>query len=308
MKVFGSFGNVSGRRRRALAASLLLAIVSSSTITPPAFAVRDEDRTYDLPVPVTPKAKFVAVYGDKHLRALEAQFLAFAKENNIDWTEKKEDRIRQQIKNLLEKETYPHALATLAIWAWMNREDNPLVRRLYHYDKIIEAAFYQAMFRISDIGGEDAIPALYRIMHQVNMDKDAMEKLRDCLNGLEPDGFKSETRVIVKFSEELLNERPAPEEVAQFVVPLREALWRIWKSPTLIPSELYAKARFTIDENLAISNMSVTTVVKDCPPSVFSMRNEYKKSALKALSKLRITQRLPMLVKSTDVFVDFYGP
>lgn len=298
----------SRRRGRVFVACTAVSILTSIILASPSLAVKDEERTYDLPLPVTPKPKFVAVYGDKYLRAIEAQILVFAKENNTDWSEKKEDRIRQQVKQLFEKETSPHALATIAIWAIMNREDDPLVRRLYHYDKIIEAAFYQAMFRITDIGNEDSIPALYRIMHQANMDKDAMEKLRDCLNGLEPDGFRSASRVKVYFSESLLNERPAPEEVAQFVVPLREALWRIWKSPTLIPSELYAKAQFTVDETLTISNMHVTTVVKDCPPSVFSMRNEYKRAALKALSKLRITQRLPMLTKSTDVIVEFYGP
>lgn len=305
---FGLLRLLSRRRARVFVACTAASIFTSIVLAQPSFAVKDEERTYDLPLPVTPKPKFVPVYGDKYLRAIEAQILVFAKENNTDWSEKKEDRIRQQVKQLFEKETSPHALATIAIWAIMNREDDPLVRRLYHYDKIIEAAFYQAMFRITDINDEDSIPALYRIMHQANMDKDAMEKLRDCLNGLEPDGFRSASRVKVYFSESLLNERPAPEEVAQFVVPLREALWRIWKSPTLISSELYAKAQFTVDETLTISNMHVTTVIKDCPPSVFSMRNEYKRAALKALSKLRITQRLPMLIKSTDVIVEFYGP
>ncbi|MBX9948499.1 MAG: hypothetical protein K2Y39_05020 [Candidatus Obscuribacterales bacterium] len=294
------------RHRRALALSALT-LFASAIFAPPSFAVKDEERKYDLPLPVT-KKKFVAVYGDKYLRAIEAKIAAFAKENNIDWTEKKEDHIRQQVKKLLAQETEPHALATLAIWAIMNREDDPLVRRVYHYDKIIESAYYQAMFRIADIGGEEAAPALYRIMHQTNMDKDAMEKLRDCLNSVEPDGFKSQSRVIVKFSDARLNERPAPEDVAQFVVPLREALWRIWQSPTLIASELNASAQFTVDETLSISGIKVTTVVKDCPASVFSMRNEYKRNALKALNKLRITQKLPMFTKSTDVFVDFYGP
>lgn len=284
-----------------------IAFLASLVFALPSFAIKDEDRSYDLPLPVT-KKKFVAVYGDKYLRTVEAKIVALAKENNIDWTEKKEDRITQQVKKMLAQETQPHALATLAIWAVMNREDDSLVRRLYHYDKIIETAYYQAMFRIADIGGEDAAPALYRIMHQTNMDKDAMEKLRDCLNSVEPDGFKSQSRVIVRFSDPHLNERPAPEDVAQFVVPLREALWRIWQSPTLIASELHASAKFTVDETLSISGIKVTTVVKDCPASVFSMRNEYKRNALKALNKLRITQKLPMFTKSTDVFVEFYGP
>ncbi len=307
MKFIDSMRTSSLARRHSTPFIVLATLICSTVFAPPSFAVKDEERTYDLPVPVT-KKKFVAVYGDKHLRELEAQIVAYAKENNIDWTEKKEDAIKQKIKQLFENETFPHGLATIAIWALMNREDDPLVRRLYHYDKIIEAAYYLAMFRISDIGGEDAAPALYRIMHQTNMDKDAMEKLRDCLNSVEPDGFKSESRVIVRFGDEHLNERPAPEDVAQFVVPLREALWRIWKSPTLIPSELHAKAKFTVNEDLSISDLSVSTVVTGCPPSVFSMRNEYKRSALKALGKLRITQKLPMFTKSTDVFVEFYGP
>lgn len=285
-----------------------IAVTNTSICATPCLALSDEDRKEDLSVPVKPKQKYISVYGDKHLKQVEAQIVALAKQNNVEWTEKKEDRIVQEVKQLLAKETYPHGLATIAIWALMNREDDALVRQLYHYDKIIEAAFYQAMFRISDIGGEEAAPALNRIMHQANMDKDAMDKLRDCLNAVLPDGFKSETRVRVTFSDEHLNGRPAPEEVAQFVVPLRETLWRIWKSPTLIPSELHAKARFTVDEALNISNMTVGTVVKYCPASVFSMRNEYKKSALKALQKLRITQPLPLLTKSTEVIVEFYGP
>lgn len=290
------------------AIGLALAVMNTSICAMPCLALRDEERSEDLPVPVKPKQKYISVYGDKHLKQVEAQILALAKQNNVDWTEKKEDRIVQQVKQLFAKETYSHGLATIAIWALMNREDDALVRQLYHYDKIIEATFYQAMFRISDVGGDDAAPALYRIMHQANMDKDAMDKLRDCLNAVLPDGYKSETRVRVTFSDEHLNGRPAPEEVAQFVVPLRETLWRIWKSPTLIPSELHARAKFTVDEALNISNMTVGTVIKYCPPSVFSMRNEYKKNALKALQKLRITQPLPLLTKSTDVIVEFYGP
>lgn len=285
-----------------------VAVTNTSISALPCFAIRDEDRSEDLPLPVKPKPKYISVYGDKHLKQIEAQIVALARQNNSDWSEKKEDGRVQEIKRIFEAETYPHGLATIAIWALMNREDDPLVRKLYHYDKIIESAFYQAMFRITDIGGDDAAPALYRIMHQVNMDKDAMDKLRDCLNTVLPDGYKSESRVRITFSDDHLSSRPAPEEVAQFVVPLRDTLWRIWKSPTLIASELHAKAKFTVDETRTISNMTVGTVVTNCPASVFSMRNEYKRNALKALQKLKITQPLPMLTKSTDVIVEFYGP
>ncbi len=287
---------------------LLSAAAGIFACATPCLAVSDSDRKEDLPVPNKPKPKKVSVYGDKHLKAIEAQIVALAKENNLEWSEKKEDRITQDLKRIFEKETQPHALATLSIWAWMNREDNPLVRKLYHYDKMIETAFYQSMFRISDIGGDDAAPALHRIMHQVNMNKDAMEKLRDCLNTVTPDGFTSESRVIIHFSNEHLNELPAPEEVAQFVVPLRESLWRVWKSPTLIASEIHAKAKFTVDETLTISNLSVETVVKSSPKSVWSMRSEYKKNAQKGLLRLKITQPLPMLTSETDVIVEFYGP
>jgi hypothetical protein len=287
---------------------LLSAVAGIFFCSLPCLAISDGDRKEDLPVPNKPKPKKVSVYGDKHLKAIEAQIVALAKENNLEWSEKKEDRITQELKRLFEKETQPHALATISIWAWMNREDNALVRKLYHYDKIIETAFYQSMFRISDIGGEDAAPALHRIMHQVNMNKDAMDKIRDCLNTVTPDGFTSESRVIVHFSDKSLNELPAPEDVAQFVVPLRESLWRIWKSPTLIASEIHAKAKFTVDETLTISNMSVETVVKNSPKSVWTMRNEYKKNAQKGLLRLKITQPLPMFTKQTDVTVEFYGP
>lgn len=272
------------------------------------FADDDLERKEDLPVPVKPKPKYVGVYGDAHLRKIEAKIVALAKKNNLDWSEKKEDGITQELKNLFVNETNPHALATIAIWAWMNREDNPLVRKLYHYDKIIESAFYQSMFRISDIGGPAAEPALMRIVHQVDMNKDAMEKLRDCLDTVIPDGFRSETRVRVSFSDEFLNERPAPEEVAQFVVPLREALWRVWKTPTFIASEIHAKARFTINDSMYVSNVRVEVVTKDAPKSVMSMKGEYARNAVKGLKKLRVTQTLPDLVKQTDVIVEFYGP
>jgi hypothetical protein len=242
------------------------------------------------------------------LKAVEAQISELAKRNNMDWSEKKEDRLTQELKALFEKETEPHALATLSIWAWMNREDDPLVRKVHHYDKIMESAFYQSMFRITDIGDEDSVPALHRIMHQVNMNKDAMDKIRECLNTVTPDGFTSEARVIVNVSDEHLSALPAPEDVAQFMVPLREALWRVWKSPTLIGSEIHAKAKFTVDETLTISHLSVETVVRNSPKSVWSMRNEYKKNALKALQRLKITQPLPMFTKETDVIVEFYGP
>ncbi len=275
---------------------------------PPCLAISDSDRKEDLPVPVKPKPKPVSVYGDKHLKAIEAQIIALAKQNNTDWSEKKEYRLTQEVKKLFETETEPHALATLSIWAWMNREDDPLVRKVYHYDKIIENAFYQSMFRISDIGGEDAAPALHRIMHQVNMNKDAMEKLRECLNPVTPDGFTSESRVIVHFSDDILSGRPASEEVAQFVVPLQEALWRLWKSPTLIGSEIHAKAQFTVDEELNISNLTVDIVTGSSPKSVWSMKSEYKKNALKGLGRLKITQPLPHLVSKTNVIVEFYGP
>lgn len=294
---------------RTLSSCFLLSAVAGVLACPPScLAISDSDRKEDLPVPNKPKPKPVSVYGDKHLKAIEAQIVALAKENNSDWSEKKEDQRTQEVKKLFEKETQPHALATLSIWAWMNREDDPLVRKVYHYDKIIENAFYQSMFRISDIGGEDAIPALHRIMHQVNMNKDAMDKLRDCLDTVTPDGFKSESRVIVHFSDELLDGRPAPEEVAQFVVPLREALWRLWKSPTLISSEIHAKAQFTIDEALTISNLSVDVVTGSSPKSVWTMKSEYKKNALKGLKRLRVTQRLPLIISKTNVIVEFYGP
>ncbi|MBA3992998.1 MAG: hypothetical protein C0469_05665 [Cyanobacteria bacterium DS2.3.42] len=287
---------------------LLSATAGVLACVPPCLAISDSDRKEDLPVPVTPKPKPVSVYGDKHLKAIEAQIVALAKQNNSDWSEKKEDQRTQELKRLFEKETEPHALATLSIWAWMNREDDPLVRKVYHYDKIIESAFYQSMFRISDIGGDDAAPALHRIMHQVNMNKDAMDKLRDCLNAVTPDGFTSESRVIVHFSDDLLSGRPAPEEVAQFVVPLREALWRLWKSPTLIASEIHAKAQFTVDETLTISNLTVDIVTGSSPKSVWTMKSEYKKNALKGLKRLKITQPLPLIVSKTNVVVEFYGP
>jgi len=286
-----------------VASAILISVMPS-----PCFALSDDDRTEDLPVPVKPKVKSVSVYGDKYLKSVEAQIVALAKKNNLDWTEKKEDRINQELKRMFDNETQPHALATLAIWAWMNREDNPLVRRLYHYDRIIESAFYQAMFRISDIGGEDAGPALMRIMHQVNMNKDAMDKLRECLDSVTKDGFKSESRVCVTFSDEHLNELPAPEDVAQFVVPLRETLWHLWKSPTFIASEIHARAKFSVDETLTISGLSVGVVTKNAPKSIMSMKGEYAKNAIKGLKRLRITQPLPMFTKATDVIVDFYGP
>lgn len=286
-----------------LGAFFLVLIVPLSCL-----ADSDFERKEDLPLPVTPKQKFVSVYGDSRLRRIEAQIIALAKKNNIDWSEKKEDGITQEVKNLFVKETNPHALATVAIWAWMNREDDPLVRKLYHYDRIIESAFYQAMFRIADIGGEDAAPALTRIVHQVNMNKDAMEKLRDCLDTVLPDGYRSDSRVRVTFSDDYLNERPAPEEVAQFVVPLREALWRLWKTPTFIASDIHARAKFTIGESMYISNLSIDVVTKNAPKSVMSMKGEYAKNAEKGLKKLRITQPLPMLTKQTNVIVEFYGP
>lgn len=55
------------------------------------YAVSDTDRTEDLPVPVKPKQKPVSVYGDKHLKLIEAQIIELAKQNNSDWSEKKED-------------------------------------------------------------------------------------------------------------------------------------------------------------------------------------------------------------------------
>jgi hypothetical protein len=292
-----------------LSSCLLLSAVAGVLVcAPPCMAVSDGDRKEDLPVPIKRKPKNGSVYGDRHLKAVEAQILALAKENNLEWSEKKEDRITQDLKKLFAKETEPHALATLSIWSWMNREDNPLVRKLYHYDKIMENAFYQSMFRIADISGDDSAPALHRIMHQVNMNKDAMDKIRECLNTVTPDGFTSESRVIVHFSDERLNELPAPEDVAQFVVPLRESLWRVWKSPTLIASEIHANAKFTVDESLTISNVSVDTVVRSSPKSVWSMKSEYKKNAHKGLMRLKITQPLPMFTKQTDVIVEFYGP
>ncbi len=292
-----------------LAGALALSVISLSLFAPDAcLADSDIDRKEDLPLPVQPKPKFVGVYGDAYLRRIEAQILALAKKNNLDWSEKKEDGITQEVKALLSKQTSPHALATIAIWAWMNREDNPLVRKVYHYDRIIESAFYQAMFRISDIGGDDAQAALLRIVHQVDMNKDAMEKLRDCLDSVTPDGYRSETRVRVTFSDEHLNERPAPEEVAQFTVPLREAIWRSWKSPTFIASEIHARAKFTVGESMYISNLSVDVVTKNAPKSVMSMKGEYARNAIKGLKNLRITQPLPLLTKQTDVIVEFYGP
>lgn len=291
-----------------IAAAFALSVISLSSFAPLACLADDIDRKEDLPLPVEPKPRFVNVYGDANLRRIEAQILVLAKKNNTDWSEKKEDGITQEVKRLLSTQTNPHALATIAIWAWMNREDNPLVRKLYHYDRVVESAFYQAMFRIADIGGEDAQPALMRIVHQVDMNKDAMEKLRDCLDTVTPDGYRSETRVRVTFSDEHLNERPAPEEVAQFTVPLREALWRSWKSPTFIGSEIHARAKFTVGESMYISNLTVDVVAKNAPKSVMSMKGEYARNAIKGLKNLRITQPLPLLTKQTDVIVEFYGP
>lgn len=290
----------------------LLAVLSSVQIAFPfqAMLAADSDRKDDIADPETfkPRPKFVKVYGDQPLRRIEAQIIALAKQNNLDWSEAKEDRIIQQLKGIFEKFDRPHALATIAIWAWMNREDDPLVRKLYHYDRIIESAFYQSMFRISDIGGEDAQPALVRIMHQVNMNKDAMEKIRDCLDTVSTDGYKFDKRVSVSFTDEHLNALPAPEDVAQFVIPLRDSLWKIWKSPTNIASDLHARAQFTVNEDLTISNINVKLIIANAPKSILSMKKEYEQNARKGLLRLRITQPLPMFTKNTDVIVDFYGP
>lgn len=250
------------------------------------------------------------MYGDEYIQNIEKQITEIAKRNNYAWSEKNELAHTQEIKKLLATIDEPHVLATVAIWCSMNREDDAVVRKIHHYDKMIEIAFYQCLFAITDLDDVEAKPAVRRIMEQVNLEGDTSAKIRECMSSLIKTNYSYSSRIYVRFGDKLFNEKPVAQDIAQFIVPLRAALWRSWDSPTNIPSTICAKSQFTISDKLGISNIKVDVVEgpNDRGTGAATFKPEYKRQAIIAINHLKITEPLPRSLSKLDVYVDFYGP
>lgn len=247
----------------------------------------------------------VDAYGDARLHLVEKEIVGLAEESRKDITYQEHGKILEKAASAVTaKVTAPQDLATLAIWAVLNGYPSKVDDGYINYDQVIRQARSTAIANLGKIGNTEAESALWRVVHQTNIDGHDSEELCEAMSQIRKKDFLFGDRVYVHFLDQALEKTPLSAENAAFRIALCEELWKHWKSPG--GTDAIAQATFIVDADRQITNVKVT-------PRYFGKTKnaelglQFTEAARTALNKCALKQQLPAGINKARVQVDFYG-
>ncbi len=142
----------------------------------------------------------VDAYGDARLHLVEKEIVGLAEESRKDITYQEHGKILEKAASAVTaKVTAPQDLATLAIWAVLNGYPSKVDDGYINYDQVIRQARSTAIANLGKIGNTEAESALWRVVHQTNIDGHDSEELCEAMSQIRKKDFLFGDRVYVHF-------------------------------------------------------------------------------------------------------------